>query len=552
MMNGVVLLLASSVIFLIAYVSYGSWLSKKWGIDIKRPTPAHTQEDGVDYMPTKPAVLLGHHFSSIAGAGPIVGPITAAVFGWVPVVLWVIVGSIFFGGVQDYGSVVASIRHKGQTIGEIIDATIGRRGKFLFSIFAWLTLVVVIAAFANIVAQTFVASPESATASLLFVALAVVFGLAVYRSRMPLGISSVVGVAALIGCMVLGHLFPLSLGKNTWIAILMVYIFIASIAPVWILLQPRDYLNSFLLYAMILFAFAGILVYQPSMQLAPVTNFDLGGGNLLFPMLFVTVACGAISGFHSLVGSGTSSKQLDNEGNAKMIGYGSMLIEGVLAVVAIIAAGYIGGDKLAELLKAGGPVNVFADGIGTFMTMFGFSFAVAKGFVALTISAFAMTTLDTATRLGRFIFQEMFAPAEGAAGKSSASILANPYVATLITIFVSAYMAVGSYTTIWPIFGAANQLLAALALLAIAVWLKRSKLDCAMVVVPMVFMFAVTLTALVQLIYFNIGGNWLVAGLSIVLFLLSLALAWEGYQVLIEKPTKAAPAKTRRRAGIEN
>lgn len=552
MMNGVVLLLASSVIFLIAYVSYGSWLSKKWGIDIKRPTPAHTQEDGVDYMPTKPAVLLGHHFSSIAGAGPIVGPITAAVFGWVPVVLWVIVGSIFFGGVQDYGSVVASIRHKGQTIGEIIDATIGRRGKFLFSIFAWLTLVVVIAAFANIVAQTFVASPESATASLLFIALAVVFGLAVYRSRMPLGISSVVGVAALIGCMVLGHLFPLSLGKNTWIAILMVYIFIASIAPVWILLQPRDYLNSFLLYAMILFAFAGILVYQPSMQLAPVTNFDLGGGNLLFPMLFVTVACGAISGFHSLVGSGTSSKQLDNEGNAKMIGYGSMLIEGVLAVVAIIAAGYIGGDKLAELLKAGGPVNVFADGIGTFMTMFGFSFAVAKGFVALTISAFAMTTLDTATRLGRFIFQEMFAPAEGAAGKSSASILANPYVATLITIFVSAYMAVGSYTTIWPIFGAANQLLAALALLAIAVWLKRSKLDCAMVVVPMVFMFAVTLTALVQLIYFNIGGNWLVAGLSIVLFLLSLALAWEGYQVLIEKPTKAAPAKTRRRAGIEN
>lgn len=552
MMNGVVLLLASSVIFLIAYVSYGSWLSKKWGIDIKRPTPAHTQEDGVDYMPTKPAVLLGHHFSSIAGAGPIVGPITAAVFGWVPVVLWVIVGSIFFGGVQDYGSVVASIRHKGQTIGEIIDATIGRRGKFLFSIFAWLTLVVVIAAFANIVAQTFVASPESATASLLFIALAVVFGLAVYRSRMPLGISSVVGVAALIGCMVLGHLLPLSLGKNTWIAILMVYIFIASIAPVWILLQPRDYLNSFLLYAMILFAFAGILVYQPSMQLAPVTNFDLGGGNLLFPMLFVTVACGAISGFHSLVGSGTSSKQLDNEGNAKMIGYGSMLIEGVLAVVAIIAAGYIGGDKLAELLKAGGPVNVFADGIGTFMTMFGFSFAVAKGFVALTISAFAMTTLDTATRLGRFIFQEMFAPAEGAAGKSSASILANPYVATLITIFVSAYMAVGSYTTIWPIFGAANQLLAALALLAIAVWLKRSKLDCAMVVVPMVFMFAVTLTALVQLIYFNIGGNWLVAGLSIVLFLLSLALAWEGYQVLIEKPTKAAPAKTRRRAGIEN
>lgn len=535
-MSGMAVLLSSTAIFLIAYVTYGSWLSRKWGIDAARETPAHAQRDGVDYVPTKPIILLGHHFSSIAGAGPIVGPITAAVFGWVPVVLWVLVGSIFFGGVQDYGSLVASLRHKGQTIGEIIDATIGRRGKFLFSIFAWLTLIVVLAAFANIVAATFVASPQSATASMLFIVLAVVFGLAVYRGGAPLGISSVVGVAALVGCMYLGHQFPLVLSKNAWIGVLMAYIFVASIAPVWILLQPRDYLNSFLLYAMILFAFVGIILYQPEMKLAPVTSFDMGKGNLLFPMLFVTVACGAISGFHSLVGSGTSSKQLDNEGDAKAIGYGSMLIEGVLAVIAIIAAGYIGGDKLAELLKAGGPVNVFADGIGVFMTKFGFSFAVAKGFVALTISAFALTTLDTATRLGRFIFQEMFTQVDETTGEVKASILANPYVATLITIAVSAYMATGSYMTIWPIFGAANQLLAALALLAIAVWLKSANLDCGMVVAPMVFMFAVTLTALLQLIYFSFsGGNLLVAMLAVFLFVLSLALAWEGYRVIMHK-----------------
>lgn len=533
-MSGFGLLVLCSVIFFAAYVLYGSWLARQWGIDAKRQTPAHVQRDGVDYMPTRPIVLLGHHFSSIAGAGPIVGPITAAVFGWVPVILWILIGSIFFGGVQDYGSLVASVRHRGQTIGEIIDSTIGRRGKFLFSIFAWLTLVVVIAAFANIVAATFVSTPEAATASLLFIVLAVFFGFAVYRSGIPLGIGSVLGMLALIGCMVLGHWFPLSLDKNIWIVILMGYVFVASIAPVWILLQPRDYLNSFLLYAMILFAFIGIVFYQPELKLPMMTQFDLGKGNVLFPMLFVTVACGAISGFHSLVGSGTSSKQLDREEDAKLIGYGSMLIEGVLAVIAVIAAGYIGGDKLTALLNSGGPVNVFADGIGTFMTTFGFSFAVAKGFVALTIAAFAMTTLDTATRLGRFIFQEMFT--FGAPDKQQqTSLLANPYVATLITIGVSAYMAVGSYTVIWPIFGAANQLLAALALLAITVWLKHARLSYKMVVIPMVFMFAVTLTALVQLIFYNLGGNIMIAVLSSILFILSLALAWEGYKVLLKK-----------------
>ena len=373
-MNGFTLLIGSAVIFLIAYVVYGSWLAKQWGIDPTRKTPAETQKDGIDYLPTKPAVLLGHHFSSIAGAGPIVGPITAAVFGWVPVTLWIIVGSVFFGGVHDYGSLVASLRHKGKSIGQIIEANIGEKAKILFAIFAWITLLVVIAAFANIVAATFVANPGAGTSSLLFILLAVAFGLLVYRTGMSLFLGTVLGLIGMAAAFYIGHIFPIVLSKDMWLLIMMGYIFVASIAPVWILLQPRDYLNSFLLYLMIIAAFLGICFYQPTMEISPFVGFDLGGGQWLFPVLFVTVACGAISGFHSLVSSGTSSKQLDNEKNAKLIGYGSMLIEGLLAICAIISVAYVAADKLPALLKAGGPVNAFSQGTATFMTALGLDF----------------------------------------------------------------------------------------------------------------------------------------------------------------------------------
>ena len=536
-MSGFTLLVGSMIIFFIAYLTYGSWLAKKWGIDPSRKTPAHTLRDNVDYMPTPPAVLMGHHFSSIAGAGPIVGPITAAVFGWVPVMLWVIIGSIFFGGVHDFGALVSSIRFNGKTIGQIIDATLGKRGKFLFSIFAYVTLLVVIAAFANIVAATFVASPQSATASLLFIVLAVLFGLCVYRGGMNLKVGTVIGVALLIGSIAAGNYFPLALGKNTWVGILMAYIFVASVAPVWILLQPRDYLNSFLLYACIAFGLVGIALYQPDLQLPAFTSFDPSpnGTNPMFPMLFVTVACGAISGFHSLVSSGTTSKQLDNEGNAKLIGYGSMLLEGVLATVAVVAVGYVGGDKLADLLQHGGPVNVFADGVGTFMTTLGFPFGIAKAFVALTISAFAMTTLDTATRLGRFIFQELFSKTDEKTGEPVGNVLTNPYVATLITVVLAGYMSLGSYLTIWPIFGAANQLLAALSLLAIGVWLKGEKKSNLMVIIPMLFMFCVTLVALAQIIMSSISVNIITAALGTVLFILAIALIGEARSSLFGK-----------------
>lgn len=527
-MSGLFLLVGSMIIFFVAYVTYGAWLSKQWGIDPNRKTPAEVLRDDVDYMPTPPAILMGHHFSSIAGAGPIVGPITAAVFGWVPVMLWILIGSIFFGGVHDFGSLFASIRFQGKTIGQIIEANLGKSGKFLFSIFAYVTLLVVIAAFANIVAATFVASPEAATASLLFIAIAVVFGLSVYRGGLSFKIGTAAGLVLLIVSIALGNMFPLVLSKTTWVCILMTYIFIASIAPVWILLQPRDYLNSFLLYACMAFALIGITLYQPTMQLPAFTTFDPSGNgsNPMFPMLFVTVACGAISGFHSLVSSGTTSKQLDSESNARLIGYGSMLLEGVLAVVSVVAVGYIGGDKLTELLKAGGPVNVFADGVGTFMTTFGFPFAVAKGFVALTISAFAMTTLDTSTRLGRFIFQELFAKVD-ADGNVKECLLTNSYVATAITVCLAGYMSLGSYLTIWPIFGAANQLLAALSLLAVGVWLKNSGKNNLMVIIPMMFMFCVTLVALVKIIFANMASHVITAALGTVLFILAVALFFE-------------------------
>lgn len=533
-MNGVTILLGSAVIFLIAYLTYGSWLAKQWGVDPSRKTPAETEKDGIDYLPTRPAVLLGHHFSSIAGAGPIVGPITAAVFGWVPVTLWIIVGSIFFGGVHDYGSLVASLRHKGQSIGQIIDSNIGERAKLLFAIFAWVTLLVIIAAFANIVAATFVANPGAGSSSLLFIVLAVAFGLLVYRSGMSLAVGTVIGLIGMAAAFWLGHIFPITLSKDVWLLLMMGYIFVASIAPVWILLQPRDYLNSFLLYIMIAAAFIGICLYQPEMEISPFVGFDLGGGQWLFPVLFVTVACGAISGFHSLVSSGTSSKQLDNERNAKLIGYGSMLIEGLLAICAIISVAYVSADKLPELLKNGGPVNAFSQGTATFMTAIGLDFNLSKEFVALTISAFALTTLDTATRLGRFIFQEMVTTKAGANSPLGKAV-SNSYVATGITIALAWIMSTGSYLTIWPIFGTANQMLAALALLAIAAWLKKSKRNHLMITIPMYFMFAVTFCSLGQLIYANLGKNWLIVGVSTVLAVLSAALAVEAFRVFGEE-----------------
>jgi len=517
-MSAMILVLISVVVFIVAYATYGSFLAKKWGIDVTRKTPAHTLNDGVDYLPAKAPVLLGHHFSSIAGAGPIVGPIGAAIFGWVPVFLWIIIGSIFFGGVHDMGALFASVRHDGKSLGEVIGHSIGDSGKKLFSIFSWLALLLVVAAFTNIVAGTFVSVPQAATASVLFIIIAIGFGFFVYRKGVSLAVGSVIGVGLLVVCIWLGNVFPISLSKEVWMMILLGYIFVASVTPVWILLQPRDYLNSFLLYAMLFGGLLGIFLANPTIKLPAVTSFTVDG-KMMFPMLFVIVACGAISGFHSLVGSGTTSKQLDNEGDIKLIGYGSMLIEGVLATIALITIAYIGADKAAEL---GNPVTIFSSGLGNFMSSFGIPAEVGTSFTALAISAFALTSLDTATRLARFIFQETFAKS-GESANSSSNILTNRYVATTITVAFGGALAFKGWLAIWPIFGSANQLLSAIALLALGVWLKQMGKEHRMATIPMVFMFAVTLFALVQLILANLT-NYVLLFFSVSLFILALIL----------------------------
>ncbi|MDM8128773.1 MAG: carbon starvation CstA family protein [Paraclostridium dentum] len=537
-MNSLTLLLISALILFIGYVCYGGYLAKKWGVDDTRKTPAHTKYDGVDYVPSKSPVLLGHHFASIAGAGPIVGPIQAAIFGWIPVALWVLIGSIFFGGVQDFGSLFASIRHEGKSIGEIIESNMGKKGKKLFALFAWLTLVLVVSAFANIVADNFVSTPQAASASIFFIILAILFGIAVYRFKMPLIPASIVGVLMLFGCIYLGFLFPIALSKQTWIILLMIYIFIASVTPVWILLQPRDYLNSYLLYAMIIGALLGIVILRPEIQMDGFVGFNVRG-QYLFPILFVTVACGAISGFHSLVGSGTSSKQLYKESDAKKIGYGAMLIEGLLAIVALITVAYISNKQFGSLLGNGGPVNVFSEGIANFMASFGIPFVIGKTFTSLAISAFALTSLDTATRLGRFIFQEFF-DTNGLdnKGATKANLLSNMYVSTTITVVCSGLLAVMGYEKIWPIFGSANQLLAAIALMAIAIWLANSNKSFKEFIIPIIFMFIVTIVSLCFNIKANIGVNYALVIIAVLLLVLALILIKEAIMFIKKEKDK--------------
>lgn len=536
------LIVGSIILFIIAYNTYGTWLSKQWKINPDEPTPAHTKEDGVDYCPAKPQVLLGHHFASIAGAGPINGPIQAAVFGWVPVLLWIVIGGIFFGGVHDYGSLTASMKHGGRSIGIIIEDYMGETGKTLFAAFSWLTLILVVAAFTSIVAQTFASTPAAATASILFMVEAIIFGYFVYRKGVNLGVATVIGVIVLFASIYVGTLIPLKLNSVAWTIILCIYIFVASTAPVWILLQPRDYLNSFLLYAMMIGSIVGIVIARPEIKLDAFAGFRLVSANgsvkWLFPTLFITVACGAISGFHALVGSGTTSKQINNEKDAKMIGYGSMLIECALAVVALITAAYLTKDNYAAVMK-NGPTVLFATGVADFMTKFGIPVEHGKNFVTLAVSAFALTSLDTATRLARFIFQEFF---EKNHGEGEQSIFCNMWVSTTITVALGGALALKGYQLVWPIFGSANQLLAALALLAIASWLKGSKLDYKMTVLPMIFMFCATLLSLVLEMknYLHLastkGGvaNYIMTVLPIVLFILAIVLVYEGYNVLVK------------------
>ena len=549
-MNGAVLLTISIIVLILGYLSYGRWLARKWGVDPSRKTPAHTECDGVDFVPAKPSVLLGHHFSSIAGAGPITGPIQAAVFGWIPVTLWVLIGGLFFGAVHDFGSMLASVRNKGRSIGELISESMGTRAKRMFLIFAYLTLILLMSAFASIVANTFdgttsdpsqnLTNGMAASISMLFIAASVILGILMNRFNLSSVSSAVIAVIILLVCIVIGMNCPIYISRDIWFLIQAVYIVVAAVIPVWILLQPRDYLCSFLLYGIIGAAVIGVIFANPSLSLPGFTSFETKLG-YLFPALFITVACGAISGFHSLVASGTTAKQIDNERHILSIGYGGMLIECVMAIIALICVGilYSNGN-----MPDGTPTQIFAKGISTMLSSIGLQDyeATTYSLVILAVSAFALTSLDTATRLARFMLQEFFLEKDQKPSdlQGYKRIITNPIVATVLTVFLGMALASVGYEKVWGLFGAANQLLAVLALLAICAWLGNIGKSNKMLYIPMMFMLAATLTSLLLTIGSRMGD--LASGfdgvaaaqlvISIILFIMAVFLMVEGLKVL--------------------
>ncbi|MDR1353060.1 MAG: carbon starvation protein A [Treponema sp.] len=558
-MNGLLMLIIAAVVLLLAYLVYGRWLAKKWGIDPKRKTPAYELEDGVDYVPTRPSVVFGHEFASIAGAGPINGPIQAAMFGWLPVMLWVLIGGVFFGAVQDFASLYASVKNKGKTIGYIIETYIGRTGKRLFLVFVWLFSILVVAAFADIVAGTFggfgaageriEANASVATTSLLFIAVAVLLGYLMRKLKTNGVMCGVMAVAMLVLCIALGLLFPVYVAKDIWLYVVFVYIFIASVTPIWVLLQPRDYLNSFLLVAMLIAAFVGVVFSAPPVNIPAFVGFKVGN-NYLFPILFVTVACGAVSGFHSLVASGTASKQIENERHMLPISFGAMLVESLLAIIALIAVSAITvNGKLPEGIVT--PPQVFATAVAGFLTRLGLPANVIFTLISLSVSAFAITSLDSVARVGRLAFQELFTEDQndGKAAPPLFKFLANKYVATIATLVVGYLLAVLGYATIWPLFGSANQLLAALALISCAVFLKKTHRQGWMLWGPMFIMLAVTFTALVFTVRqkfgritdgsFAFGADGLQLIFAVLLLLLGIMVAVSGVKKLAEKEPAA-------------
>ncbi|MCI6317327.1 MAG: carbon starvation protein A [Spirochaetia bacterium] len=575
-MTALLIILAAIALLFIGYVVYGSWLAKQWGIDPARKTPAFEKEDGVDYLAAKPAVLMGHHFSSIAGAGPINGPIMAAVFGWVPVFLWCVIGGIFFGGLQDFGSLFASIRNDGKSVGEIIKQSLGKTSKKLFIIFALLVLILVIASFVNVVAGTFltvfsadavtklgvVANPTNnqttAMISVLFIVLAVVYGIVTNRFGVKTLPATIGGIICIVGIVIFGLNFGLSFNRNFWIVVVALYIAVASLIPVWIMLQPRDYLSSFLLYAMMLIAFVGIFVgtfssRDVAFSIPAFTGFKVGG-NFIFPTLFITVACGACSGFHSLIASGTTSKQLDSEKTAKAVGYGSMLIESALGIVSLIAVGVVWEAWKGK--EFGSPSAAFGAGIATLFADKGTSvYNTITALLTLAVSVFALTSLDSATRLSRFMFSELFLKDDEVTWKDATGVrklLANPLFGTALMVIIGSTLGALKLSAIWSLFGAANQLLAGIALLAVAAWLGEVGKNNKMFFIPMIFMLAATLTQLVITVIKQTGviaagkfsasdpawGHWFQLLFAAAMAMLAVILVIEGAKTFVKLAKK--------------
>lgn len=510
-MNGLVIVLIGIVVLGAGYLFYGRWLAKKWGLDPKAKTPAYTHEDGQDYVPSSKFTVFSHQFSSIAGAGPVTGPILASVFGWVPVLLWLLVGGLFFGAVQDFGSLYASVKNEGKSMGMIIEKYIGRFGRKLFMLFCWLFTLLVIAAFTDMVAGTFMstgagteafsaatknANASAASISMLFIVVAIIFGIIQKHVKMNEGVRAVVAVALLVGMFALGMVLPMTASKTAWIYIVMAYLFLASVMPMWLLMQPRDYMTTFMLLGMIIGAVVGVFVAHPSMELNAFNGFNVNG-SYIFPTLFVTIACGAVSGFHSLVSSGTSSKTISNEKDMPMVGYGAMIVESLLGIVALVVVGAVAvnGTK-----PDGTPFSIFSTGVAGFLEKLGLPVHVATVFMTMCVSALALTSLDSVARIGRMSFQELFYGDTTDTSKMPVwqKILTNKYFATVITLFFGYLLTLGGYNNVWPLFGSANQLLAALVLIALAVFLKTTGRTGWTLYAPMFIMLAVTFTALVQ------------------------------------------------------
>ena len=550
-MNGLLLLGLSALILVVAYLFYGRYLVKTWGIDPKATTPAVAKEDGTDFVPTNKWSVFAHQFSSIAGAGPVTGPVMAMMFGWLPAFLWVIVGGVFFGAVQDFGALYASVKTEGKSMGQIIEKYIGRKGKKLFFLFCWIFTLIVIAAFADMVAGTFngisadgaklAPNASAASISILYVFVAMAFGLFLKKVKLE-GLSKVIlGIALIIAMLALGIMFPVYATKTTWIYVVFVYIFFASVTPMWLLKTPRDYLTTFLFIGMIVAAVIGVFVSNPTITTPAFIGFKSASGSYIFPTLFVTIACGAVSGFHSLVSSETSSKLVENEKDMLQVGYGSMLLESLLAILVIVIVGALPNLKASGVLDStlanmaladtATPFTKFSAGVTGLVAQLGLPQSWGLCIMTMFVSALALTSLDAVARISRMSFQEFFEVEEGQEPSGLVKVLTNKYVSTIISLVCGYLLSLGGYVNIWPLFGSANQLLAAMVLISLAVFLKVTGRKGFMLYIPMVLMFIVTMTALVQAIYgivmklFVTGGFVLmVDGLQLVVAILLVAL----------------------------
>ena len=511
-MNTLVIVLIAAVCLLCGYTLYGRWLANKWGIDPTAKTPAYTHEDGKDYVPTNGWTVFSHQFSSIAGAGPVTGAIQAAAFGWLPVLLWVLLGGIFFGAVTDFGALYASVKNEGKSMGLLIEKYIGKLGRKLFLLFCWLFCGIVIAAFADMVAGTFNAytvadgvTSLSAAAqtngaagmvSIMFMVFAVVFGLIQKKYSFSGWKEAALGIVFIVLSFAVGANFPLVLSKAAWSYITFVYIFFAAVLPMWMMKQPRDYMTTFMFIGMIAGAAVGLLVAHPSMNLPVFTGFNNEKLGTMFPILFVTVACGAVSGFHSLVSSGTSSKTVENEKDMLKVGYGAMVLECLLAVLALCVAGAAAAADGTP--AAGTPFQVFSTGVAGFFEMFGVPVYAATVFMTMCVSALALTSLDAVARIGRMSFQELFSVDDMAHAEGWRKLLCNTYFSTFVTLAFGFLLTQIGYANIWPLFGSANQLLSALVLVTLCVFLKVTGRSSKMLFPPLFIMLCVTFTALVQ------------------------------------------------------